>query len=93
MLKRQQKHREIDRGNRTSTGSKVNIGILSPQSMQERLRNTINDRNQLRRDNVRLEANRLVDDAYKEFTDDAATLELFRKTLTNLSSGPMREKL
>jgi hypothetical protein len=25
--------------------------------------------------------------------DDAATLELFRKTLTNLSSGPMREKL
>jgi hypothetical protein len=78
---------------RTSTGSKVNIGILSPPSMQERLKNTIIDRNQLRQNNVRLEANRLVDDANKEFLDDAATLELFRKTLTNLSSGPMRDKL
>jgi hypothetical protein len=90
---RRQKRREIDKGDRTSTGFKVNIGILSPQSMQERLRNTIKDRNQLRRNNIRLKANRLVDDANKEFTDDAATLEVFRKTLTNLSSGPMRDKL
>jgi hypothetical protein len=90
---RQQKRREIDRGNRTSISSKVNIGYLSPESIRERFKNSKNDRNKLRRNIVQLEANRIVDDANKEFTDDAATLILFRKTLTHLSNGPMRDKL
>jgi hypothetical protein len=37
---RRKKHREIDRGNRTSTDSKVNIGYLSPKSIQEQFKNS-----------------------------------------------------
>jgi hypothetical protein len=49
---KRQKRREIDKGDRTSIDSKVNIGALSPQSMKERLQNIIKDRKQLRRKNV-----------------------------------------
>jgi hypothetical protein len=60
---KQQKQRKIDKGNCASIYSKVNIGALSPQSMQERLRNTIKDRNQLRRKNIQPTANRVLDEA------------------------------
>jgi hypothetical protein len=90
---RRQKRREIDRGNRTSTYSKVNIGYISPKSIQERFKNSKIDRNKPRRNIVLHEANRIVDDANKEFTDDAATLILFQKTLKHLSKGPVRHKL
>jgi hypothetical protein len=90
---RRQKRREIDRGNRTSTYSKVNIGYISPKSIQERFKNSKIDRNKPRRNIVLHEANRIVDDANKEFTDDAATLILFQKTLKHLSNGPVRHKL
>jgi hypothetical protein len=64
----------------TKIDSKVNSGALSPQSMKERLRKIIQDQNQLRRKNVQLAANHVIDDANKEFTDNDTTLALFRKT-------------
>ncbi len=84
---KQQKWHEINKGNWKSVDFKVNIGARSPKSMQEQLQNTSIDQNQLCRKNVWLEAHCVIDDANKEFTDDTATLELFHKTMTNLSRG------